>query len=132
MTDSPSILTGRAILKAIRASLGLVNSSSELFTFSQLLAVRRVLRDALVIIDSKIQAFESGSFAVNVLEGSVTNPYLSGDQKVVIDISDWELTSDEDEMSDIDAPGRESFCSTNFRPVSHKSQLPRKGVMTVC
>lgn len=74
MADSPSILASRAILKAVRASLGLVNSSSESFTFSQLLALRSVLRDTLTVVNGKIQVEESGSSAANLLLNFTTNP----------------------------------------------------------
>lgn len=62
MSNSPNTSTGRAILKAVRASLLLVSSSSELLTHSQLLVIRNELDSASAIVDAQIQAMESGSF----------------------------------------------------------------------
>jgi len=57
MTD-PS--TGRAIARALRASLRLVNTSSELLTLSQLYAVKSDLHETLGIVKGHIRAAESG------------------------------------------------------------------------
>ena len=56
MTD-PS--TGRAIVKAVGASLRLVSSSSELLTISQLYAVRDHLHEATQIVDSQVSSTEN-------------------------------------------------------------------------
>ena len=62
MADPPRTLTSRAIVKAVRASLRLMNSSSELFTVSQLLAVSRELEVASAAINSQLQVLQLGSF----------------------------------------------------------------------
>lgn len=62
MSAPPNTTTNRAILKAVRASLLLVSSSSELFTHSQLLVVRNELHSALAIVNAQIRAVQSGLF----------------------------------------------------------------------
>jgi len=93
MTD-PS--TGRAIVNAIRASLRLVSSSSELLTISQLLAVKSDLRETLAIVNGQIGAMQSGTFPRNVLECLATYRNFTDDHKLIINMSDWE---DEEEES---------------------------------
>lgn len=51
------------VLKVIHASLRLVNSSSELLTFSQLHAIRGELFKTLAIVDDQIRVAESGTYA---------------------------------------------------------------------
>ena len=99
MADPPNTPTGRAILKAARAMLLLVSSSSELLTHSQLLAVRNELRSALAIVNGQIQVVQSGQLFCK-RSHSTPNLYSTGGEKLVIDISDWEVTSDEDEEQD--------------------------------
>lgn len=55
--------TGKAIFKAVRASLMLVHNSSELLTPSLLLALKADLDDALAVIDGQVRAGQSGVFA---------------------------------------------------------------------
>ena len=93
MTDSP---TGRAITKVVCASLRLVSSLSEQLTVSQLLSVKRDLRETLAIINGQIQATQSSMFANNVLKCLATHPDFTDDNKLVIDMSDWEDTPDEE------------------------------------
>lgn len=68
MTDAPNTLTGRAILKAVHASLGLVTSSSNLLTYSQLLALSQELREASFMVNGRLRAIVFGSFIKNTLE----------------------------------------------------------------
>lgn len=65
--------TGRATFRAVRASLGLVEGSSESLTASQLLALRRELHKALTIIDRRIQRTNAGMFIENPLELQLTS-----------------------------------------------------------
>jgi len=51
--DSPA---GLIILKAVRASLRLVNSSTELFTMSQMLALKFDIDTTLAVVNGQIQA----------------------------------------------------------------------------
>lgn len=62
MTDSPNSATGRAIVRAIRGSLGLVRDPLGLLSVSQLLAVKDELREALAIVNGQIQAKQTGMF----------------------------------------------------------------------
>ena len=57
MTD-PS--TGRAIAKALRASLRLTSGSSKLLSLSQLYAVKDDLRGTLTLVEGEIRAAETG------------------------------------------------------------------------
>ena len=57
MTD-PS--TGRAIAKALRASLRLTSGSSKLLSLSQLYAVKDDLRGTLTLVEGEICAAETG------------------------------------------------------------------------
>ena len=56
MTDP---LTGRAIAKALRASLSLTSGSSKLLSLSQLYAVKDDLRGTLTLVEGEICAAES-------------------------------------------------------------------------
>jgi hypothetical protein len=95
MTDpSPTAL---AIFKAVRASLRLASSSSELLTIAQLLALKGDLRETLAIISSQIRTEESGTFANNFLKRLGNHSHFTDDHKVIIDLSDWESASDEEE-----------------------------------
>jgi len=96
MTDSYPV--GRAVFKAVRASLRLASSSSELLSLSQLLAIKDDLRETLAIINGQIEAEQSGGFAKNIPRYLATNSCFIDDRKVVIDMSDWESGS-EDEAS---------------------------------
>jgi len=102
MTDpSPSAL---AIFKAVRASLRLASSSSELLTIAQLLALKGDLRETLAIISGQIQTEESGTFTKKVVNRLEAHLCFTDDHKVIIDLSDWESTSDEeDEIEDASA-----------------------------
>ena len=108
----PNTPTSRAILKAIHASLGLVASSSELFTYSQLCAVRDDLKKALAIVDGKTEVIRTSLFLMEVLEYLVTNPFYTGKKRLIIDLSDWDTSSDEDETMDGTLPAR--GCSLFF------------------
>jgi len=109
MTDpSPTSL---AIFKAVRASLRLASSSSELLTIAQLLALKGDLRETLAIISGQIRTEESGTFAKNVVKCLETHSCFTDDHKVIIDLSDWESTSDEEEEDGIeDASGADGKC----------------------
>jgi len=65
MTDSSSPPHGRAILRAVRASLRLVNGSSELLTVSQLRAMESDLRKTLAVVKGRAQARQPGMFFGN-------------------------------------------------------------------
>ena len=58
--------TALAITVAVRASLGLVNSSAELLSISQLLALESELRTTLAIVKCQIQADFIGTFFENI------------------------------------------------------------------
>ena len=96
MTDPP---TGCAITKAICTLLKLASSSSKLLTVSQLLSVKKDLRETLAIINGQIHAAESGTFAKNVLKCLVTHLNFTDDHKLIIDMSDWEDTPDEEDST---------------------------------
>lgn len=105
MTDSPTDSpTGPAILNAVRASLRLVNCSSELLTTTQLLALKDNLCETLAIVRAQIQSenFGTSSESPQVLGDS----FVADDHRVVIDLSDWENASDaeneENKNKDVD------------------------------
>lgn len=58
--------TGQAIVEAVRASLKLVSSSSELLDTSQLSAVKSDLRETLSIINGQIHLIRTGTFTASV------------------------------------------------------------------
>lgn len=89
--------TGRAIVKAVRGTLGLVSSSSELLNGSQLLAVKSELRQTLAIVKGQLHFMKSGTFADNVLRCLAVNRSSTGSN--FIDISDWESADEEEEPS---------------------------------
>lgn len=117
MTDLPNIPTGRAILRAVRASMKLVDSSLELLTESQLIAMRSDLHRTLAIVNGRLSPAHPSKFAINVLKSLVADSYSTANQKVVIDLSDWDSDgSDKDENSDRNVPGSE--CSIFFDVVT--------------
>ena len=61
MTDTANTPTSRAIVKTVCASMRLVGGSSELLTVSQLFAVKSDIREVLAIVNSQIQASQSGT-----------------------------------------------------------------------
>lgn len=125
MTDSSP--TGLAILKAVRASLRLVSSSSELLTISQLLAVKHELCETFTVINAQIQVEQSGTFSKNIphrLAALATHSCFKDDRKVVIDLTDWESSSDEgkeDENEDASAVGGKYLI-----PLDHVATRSRK------
>ena len=76
MANPPKTPTSRAILNAVRASLRLMNSSSELLTVSQLLAIRRELEVASAVVTGQLQALQFGSF-VCFVEHTRRTPQLT-------------------------------------------------------
>jgi len=130
MTNPLNTPTSRAIVKAVRGSLRLVGSSSELLTASQLFAVRSDLHETLAIVNGQIQASQSGTSIWNVLERFATNSHFIDDQKLVIDLSDWEGSSDEGDEDNGDAPVGEYPTHLTLRwPPSHEndSRQAREG-----
>jgi hypothetical protein len=97
---APDTSTGRAIVKTVHASLSLVSSSSELLTLSQLYAVRNELLVALAITNSKIRVGKSSLSFTTILKYPATNLHSTGEKKEVIDISNWDATSDEESEQD--------------------------------
>jgi hypothetical protein len=95
MADSLDSPTGLAIVRALRASLRLVSSSSELLTISQLLAAKHDLCEMLAIVNGQIRTINSGSLVGKIREYPVPNTRFKGDKKVIIDLDDWEDTLDE-------------------------------------
>jgi hypothetical protein len=77
MADPPRLPTGLAILKAFRASLRLVTSSSELLTVSQLLAVRNELLDMFAVVNTRLHVVQFGPFAENLLYGTLELTHIS-------------------------------------------------------
>jgi hypothetical protein len=88
--------TGLAIVKAARASLRLVSCSSDQLTLSQLLAMESELRNTLAIVKGHIHAEFTGTSSKNVLKAYATHSYFTDDSRVLIDLTDW-ASSDEEE-----------------------------------
>ena len=129
MTDSSNTPTTRAMVRSVRASLRLVSCSSELLTESQLFAVKKDLQETLAIVNGQIQAIKSGTSLEDSSGCFATDSCFIDDHKLVIDMSDWEDTSDEDEKDDRSASvGEYPTCPTS-RWLSHKddSCRPREG-----
>ena len=76
MPRFPKPTRGRTVFRTVRASLGLVDSSSELFTVSQLLVVKNELEKALATINLQLKEELAGLFIENILWCFVTDPYL--------------------------------------------------------
>ena len=94
MADSTP--TGRAIVQAVCAALRLVSSSDGLLTLSQLLAVKADIGEALAFVDGKIQAERSGVFSKEILICLATHQCFTDDHRVILDVSDWESASGEE------------------------------------
>jgi len=113
MSNSPNIPTGRAIARAVRASLKLVGGSLELLTESQLIAIQSNLRQTLAIVDNEISSTQISKFAANTLESLAADSRFTDGQRVVIDLSDWEGELSEAGDSDRDAP----VCKCSICPI---------------
>jgi len=86
----------------------LVDSSLELLTESQLIAMRSDLHRMLAIVSGRLSPAQPSKFSMNVLKSLVADSHSTDNQKVVIDLSDWDSDdSDKDESSDRDVPGSE-------------------------
>lgn len=114
MTDSSP--TARAITRSAQASLRLVSSSTGLLSLSQLLAMEFELRGTLAIVSGQIQAELSGVFPKNVPRHLETHSYFTDDHRVVIDLSDWDSTFD-DEQETGPEDGREGTNVSNVAVV---------------
>lgn len=102
MVDSS--VPGRAILKTVRASLRLARNSSKLLTVSQLLAMESNIINTLATVRGQIQAEQSGTLSIGCSERTASHPRFTDDCKVILNMSDWDGTSDE-EKEDTDAVG---------------------------
>lgn len=76
MEDPPIALTGRAILKAVHASLGLVTHSSRLLTVSQLLVISRELQQVTSIVNGRLRGTLFGLFTKYTSEHFQLTPVL--------------------------------------------------------
>jgi len=111
MSNPSNISAGRAIVRAVRASLKVVGSSLELLTTSQLSAIQSDLRRTLTTVSGQISLAESGKLTTDTLEALAADSCFAGGEQVVIDLSDWEDEPDRDRNSDDrngdgDAPNR--------------------------
>ena len=119
---------GCAVFRAVRALLKLMNSSSELLSLFQLLAMRNDLCETLAIINSKIEAEQSGMFDKNTPKSVATNQCFTDDRRVVIDMSDWESGSEEggeNENQGITADHEWSILLSFNASLSQDSQVAR-------
>jgi hypothetical protein len=93
MNDSSP--TGRAIFKAVGRSLKLARASSQLLTVSQLLAMEGRLRKMFAVISDEIETKQSGtSFAIS--KSWATHTCFTDGYQIIIDVSDYEDSSDEE------------------------------------
>ena len=93
--------TGREIVQAVRKALRSVSGSDELLTHSQLLAVRTEINNALTFVNTQIQVEELCTSSKETPRCLATHlPCFTVDRKVVLDLSDWESASDEEEDGD--------------------------------
>ena len=106
MSNPPNISAGRAIVRAVRASLKVVDSSLELLTTSQLSAIQSDLRRTLTTVSGQILLAESGKLTTDTLEALAADSCFAGGEQVVIDLSDWEDEPDRDRNGNGDAPNR--------------------------
>ena len=85
--------------EAVRTSVVPANTSLQVLTLAQLLTLKDDLRETLAVVDSQIQAdLEAfGMFVKNVFERLTAHSCFTGGREVIIDSSDWEETSDEEE-----------------------------------
>jgi len=121
MSNFPNIPTGRAIARAVRASLNLVGNSLELLTESQLVAIQSDLRQTLAIVDSKVPPVQPGKFAMDILATLAADSQFTDGQRVVLDLSDWEDESDGDRNSDGSVPNcKYSVRSDSVTTVLHE------------
>ena len=67
MTNFPNVPTGRAILRAVRASMNLVGSSLELLTDSQLIAMRSDLHRTLAIVSGRLSPAHPSKLTMTIL-----------------------------------------------------------------
>ena len=103
----------RAIFNTVCASLRLAGSSSGLLTISQLLGVKENLHATLAVISGQIQAEQTSKFANNVPKRLATHPCFTDDQRVIIDLSDWESASDEE----IEGKGEDASVAGSKYPI---------------
>lgn len=68
----------------------------------------------MAIVKGQIQAGQSGTLAENVLKCFATDSHFIDDQKLVIDMSDWEDLLDKDKNEDGDAPIGEYYCLSDL------------------
>lgn len=89
------------LVRAVSASLRLVNESVGSLTTSQLSAIRFKLNETLGVIDGKLEDHHSvsGVLLPKVLGGQTSHSHSTEHQKDVIDNSDWE-DGDSDEASE--------------------------------
>jgi len=123
MTGPSNIPTGRAIVRAVRASLRLTGSSLELLTVSQLFAVKSELRQTLAIVNGQIQATHPSSTASSGgdLEYFTTDSCFTDDQQLVIDLSDWDSASEENGERDGNVPGGKYPIISYFAYPAHEN-----------
>ena len=101
MTDSN---TACETFEAVRTSTILARTSLQFLTLAQLLMLKDDLHKTLAVVDGQIRAdLEApGMFAKNLFERLTTHSCFTGDRRVIIDSSDWEGTSDEEEEEEIE------------------------------
>lgn len=99
MTD-----TALAITTAVRASLGLVSSSAELLSISQLFALESELRNALTIVKRQLRADLHGTFFKKILKCLANNllfaflgPHSPGS---TVDLTGWDSSSEGEKYED--------------------------------
>ena len=90
MANPSASLPARSLVQAVRASLKLANGSVDSLDISQLLALQHELHKTLGIIGEKLSDICSGMFLKWFNHAIGSSAYFSENQKIVIDLSDWE------------------------------------------